>query len=176
MFLIILVKSKDILIDDFFFGGEKRIFLHFGVVQIYRNKSQKRIFLHFGMVQIYRNKFQKREVVGVGQRWRETRGKFDTAQDRCDGGGESGEIGDNQSVPLQHVHPQVQEDSGGDASRGFQRFRHTIDPGHPGYIGLVRVPRDERSVHQVCGRVYPRVRRPRRQHVPRGENAEGANS
>lgn len=123
MFLTILVKSKDILIDDFFFGGEKRIFLHFGVVQIYRNKSQKRIFLHFevvqiyrnksqiriflhsGVAQIYRNKFQKREAVGVGQRWRETRGKFDTAQDRCDGGGESGEIGDNQSVPLQHVHP-----------------------------------------------------------------------
>lgn len=127
-------------------------------------------------LEICRNKFQEREAVGVGQRRRETRGKFDTAQDRRDGGGESGEIGDNQSVPLQHVHPQVQEDGGGDASRGFQRFRYTIDPRHPGYIGLVRVPRDEGSVHQVGGRVYPRVRRPRRQHVPRGEDAEGANS
>lgn len=143
----------------------------------------RRIFLWYSSIFLfdysgsrYRNKFQEREVVGVGQRWRETRGKLDTAQDRRDGSGESGEVGDNQSVPLQHVHPQVQEDGGGDASRGFQRFRYTIDPRHPGYIRLVRVPRDERSVHQVGGRVYPRVRRPRRQHVPRGEDAEGANS
>lgn len=114
--------------------------------------------------------FQERQTIGVGQRCRKVGGELDSAQDRHDGCGEGRQVGDNKSVPLQHLHPQVQAHRRGNAPRRLQSFRDPLDSRHPRHVWLVRVPRDERPVDQIIRRLRSGLRRQRLQYVPRGED------